>query len=284
MIEEGPRARLRRLVAARSPLVVPGAYDGVSARLIEEAGFEAVYMTGYGTSAARLGLPDLGFAGLGDMVENVRQMAAAVSIPLVADADTGYGGVLAVERTVRAYEAAGAAALHIEDQVSPKRCGHLAGKAIVERSGVRRPTEGGEVVAHGPGGGKEGLHGQEHDGVAPRRQLPEGRERALPTRDIVEETRALEAGRDRLDLGPTRRGLDEQNVRAGLSVGAPPGEGVVEARHRARVRPGDDEQIGVTPGSDGCPDLGDRGVGREGRPEGRGSRRGFGWGVGHVAS
>ena len=131
MIEEGPRARLRRLVAARSPLVVPGAYDGVSARLIEEAGFEAVYMTGYGTSAARLGLPDLGFAGLGDMVENVRQMAAAVSIPLVADADTGYGGVLAVERTVRAYEAAGAAALHIEDQVWPKRCGHLAGKAIV---------------------------------------------------------------------------------------------------------------------------------------------------------
>jgi len=131
VIEEGPRARLRRLVAARSPLVVPGAYDGVSARLIEEAGFEAVYMTGYGTSAARLGLPDLGFAGLGDMVENVRQMAAAVSIPLVADADTGYGGVLAVERTVRAYEAAGAAALHIEDQVSPKRCGHLAGKAIV---------------------------------------------------------------------------------------------------------------------------------------------------------
>jgi len=126
VIEEGPRARLRRLVAARSPLVVPGAYDGVSARLIEEAGFEAVYMTGYGTSAARLGLPDLGFAGLGDMVENVRQMAA-----LVADADTGYGGVLAVERTVRAYEAAGAAALHIEDQVSPKRCGHLAGKAIV---------------------------------------------------------------------------------------------------------------------------------------------------------
>jgi len=88
-------------------------------------------MTGYGTSAARLGLPDLGFAGLGDMVENVRQMAAAVSIPLVADADTGYGGVLAVERTVRAYEAAGAAALHIEDQVWPKRCGHLAGKAIV---------------------------------------------------------------------------------------------------------------------------------------------------------
>jgi 2-methylisocitrate lyase-like PEP mutase family enzyme len=111
--------------------VIPGAYDGVSARLVEQAGFDAVYMTGYGTSAARLGLPDLGFAGLADMVENVRQMAAAVSIPLVADADTGYGGALAVERTVRAYEGAGAAALHLEDQVWPKRCGHLAGKEVV---------------------------------------------------------------------------------------------------------------------------------------------------------
>jgi 2-methylisocitrate lyase-like PEP mutase family enzyme len=95
-------------------------------------------MTGYGTSAARLGLPDLGFAGLADMVGNVRQMAATVSIPLVADADTGYGGVLAVERTVRAYEAAGVAALHLEDQVWPKRCGHLDGKDVV-------PTE--EMVA-----------------------------------------------------------------------------------------------------------------------------------------
>lgn len=126
-----PRARLRRLVEQRAGLVVPGAYDGVSARLVERAGFEAVYMTGYGTSASRLGLPDLGFAGLTDMVENVRQMAAAVRIPLIADADTGYGGALAVQRTVRAYEAAGAAALHLEDQVWPKRCGHLAGKEVV---------------------------------------------------------------------------------------------------------------------------------------------------------
>jgi 2-methylisocitrate lyase-like PEP mutase family enzyme len=111
--------------------VVPGAYDGVSARLAERAGFEAVYMTGYGTSAARLGLPDLGFAALAEMAENARHMAAAVGIPLIADADTGYGGPLAVQRTVRAYEAAGVAALHLEDQVWPKRCGHLAGKAVV---------------------------------------------------------------------------------------------------------------------------------------------------------
>ncbi len=127
------RARLRDLVTRRAGLVVPGAYDGVSARLVERAGYEAVYMTGYGTSASRLGLPDLGFAGLAEMAENVRQMAASVGIPLIADADTGYGGPLAVQRTVRAYEAAGAAALHLEDQVWPKRCGHLAGKEIIPR-------------------------------------------------------------------------------------------------------------------------------------------------------
>lgn len=127
------RAQLRRLVGARNGLVVPGAYDGVSVRLVERAGFPAVYMTGYGTSASRLGLPDLGYAGLAEMVENVRQMAAAVRVPLIADADTGYGGPLAVERTVRAYEAAGAAALHLEDQVWPKRCGHLAGKEVIPR-------------------------------------------------------------------------------------------------------------------------------------------------------
>src|SRR5439155_22967044 len=109
-----PRARLRRLVVARAGLVVPGAYDGVSARLVERAAFEAGYMTGYGTSASRLGLPDLGFAGLADMVENVRQVAAAVTIPLIADADTSYDSPLSVERTVRAYETAGAAELHLE--------------------------------------------------------------------------------------------------------------------------------------------------------------------------
>ncbi|MBI3454708.1 MAG: isocitrate lyase/PEP mutase family protein [Candidatus Rokubacteria bacterium] len=127
------RAELRRLVGRRAGLLVPGAYDGVSARLVERAGFQAVYMTGYGTSASRLGLPDLGFAGLAEMVENVRQLAAAVRIPLVADADTGYGGALAIQRTVRAYEAAGVAALHLEDQVWPKRCGHLAGKEVIPR-------------------------------------------------------------------------------------------------------------------------------------------------------
>jgi 2-methylisocitrate lyase-like PEP mutase family enzyme len=88
-------------------------------------------MTGYGTSASRLGLPDLGYAGLAEMADHARNLAAAVGIPLIADADTGYGNALGVRRTVQAYEAAGVAALHIEDQVAPKRCGHLSGHQIV---------------------------------------------------------------------------------------------------------------------------------------------------------
>jgi len=125
------RRRLHELVERKQGLVVPGAYDCVSARLVERAGFPAVYMTGYGTSASRLGLPDLGFAGLAEMADHARNMASAVSIPLIADADTGYGNVLNVRRTVRMYETAGVAALHLEDQMLPKRCGHLAGKQVV---------------------------------------------------------------------------------------------------------------------------------------------------------
>ena len=125
------RRRLHELVERKQGLVVPGAYDCVSARLVERAGFPAVYMTGYGTSASRLGLPDLGFAGLAEMADHARNMASAASIPLIADADTGYGNALNVRRTVRMYETAGVAALHLEDQMLPKRCGHLAGKQVV---------------------------------------------------------------------------------------------------------------------------------------------------------
>jgi 2,3-dimethylmalate lyase len=127
------RRTLRSLVEKKNGLLVPGAYDGVSARLVERAGFPAVYMTGYGTSASRLGLPDLGYAGLAEMSDHARNLAAAVGIPLIADADTGYGNALGVRRTVQAYEAAGVAALHIEDQLAPKRCGHLSGHQLVPR-------------------------------------------------------------------------------------------------------------------------------------------------------
>ena len=125
------RQRLRQLVSQRQGLVVPGAYDGVSVKLVERAGFPVAYMTGYGVSASRLGLPDMGFAGLAEMADQARSMAAAVSIPLIADADTGYGNALTVRRTVALYEAAGVAGLHLEDQQLPKRCGHLAGKLVV---------------------------------------------------------------------------------------------------------------------------------------------------------
>jgi 2-methylisocitrate lyase-like PEP mutase family enzyme len=125
------RRTLRELVGQRNGLVVPGAFDGVSARLVARAGFRAVYMTGFGASASRLGLPDLGYAGLAEMADHARNLAAAVEIPLIADADTGYGNALGVRRTVQAYEGAGVAALHIEDQVAPKRCGHLSGHQIV---------------------------------------------------------------------------------------------------------------------------------------------------------
>ena len=125
------RTTLRQLVNRKNGLVVPGAYDGISARLVERTGFPAVYMSGYGTSASRLGLPDLGYAGLAEMADHARNLTTAVTIPLIADADTGYGNALSVRRTVQAYEAAGVAALHIEDQVAPKRCGHLSGHQIV---------------------------------------------------------------------------------------------------------------------------------------------------------
>ena len=127
------RRTLRTLVDTKQGLVVPGAYDGISARLVQQAGFPAVYMTGYGTAASRLGLPDLGFAGLAEMADHARNLAAVLDVPLIADADTGYGNALNVRRTVQMYEAAGVAGLHIEDQITPKRCGHLSGHQVIPR-------------------------------------------------------------------------------------------------------------------------------------------------------
>jgi 2-methylisocitrate lyase-like PEP mutase family enzyme len=122
--------RLRELLAGPDMLVAPGAYDGITARMIEQAGFSALYMTGAGTSAS-LGFPDYGLLSMTEMVDNAARMARAVSLPLIADADTGYGNELNVIRTVQEHERAGTAGIHIEDQVSPKRCGHLDGKELV---------------------------------------------------------------------------------------------------------------------------------------------------------
>ncbi|HLN65963.1 MAG TPA: oxaloacetate decarboxylase [Streptosporangiaceae bacterium] len=126
----GP-ARLRALLESGQTIVAPGAFDPLSARLVEEAGFPAVYMTGFGTSAALIGRPDVGLLTMTEMAGNAGRIAACVDIPVIADADTGYGNPLNVIRTVGAYEAAGVAGMHIEDQVAPKKCGHMEGKLVI---------------------------------------------------------------------------------------------------------------------------------------------------------
>lgn len=127
----GGGRRLRELLAGGEPVLAPGAFDALSARLIEAAGFPAVYMTGFGTSASVLGRPDVGLLTMSEMVAHAHRLAAAVDVPLIADADTGYGNPLNVVRTVHEYAAAGVAALHLEDQEAPKRCGHLEGKRLI---------------------------------------------------------------------------------------------------------------------------------------------------------
>ncbi|MGH9057734.1 MAG: isocitrate lyase/PEP mutase family protein [Acidimicrobiales bacterium] len=126
--------RLRRLLSGDEPVLAPGAYDALSARLVEEAGFPAIYMTGFGTAASYLGRPDVGLLSMSEMVDQARRIAAAVDVPVIADADTGYGNPINVIRTVHEYERAGVAALHIEDQEAPKKCGHIEGKRLIPLS------------------------------------------------------------------------------------------------------------------------------------------------------
>ena len=121
----------REVLATESPLLLPCAHDGLSVRLIEDAGFKAYSIGGFPLVGARYGLPDIGLAGLGEMASGVRDIVAASALPVLVDADDGYGDAKNVARTVRTYESLGVAALFIEDQVSPKRCGHMAGKNVI---------------------------------------------------------------------------------------------------------------------------------------------------------
>ena len=123
--------KFRQLLQQPGIIQAPGAYDCLTAKLIQQAGFPAVYMTGAGTSVAQLGYADLGLATMSDMISNAGSIADILDVPLIADADTGYGGILNVRRTIRQYERAGVAAIHIEDQEMPKRCGHLDDKKVV---------------------------------------------------------------------------------------------------------------------------------------------------------
>lgn len=132
------RKKLRQLLSDKKILVAPGAHDALTAKIIEYTGFEAVYMTGYGQSASHLGQPDVGLMTMSEMLSRVSNISSAVDIPVICDGDTGFGNVINVIRTVREYERAGAAAIQLEDQVAPKKCGHMTGRQIV-------PTE--EMVA-----------------------------------------------------------------------------------------------------------------------------------------
>ena len=127
-----PDVRLKKRLDMNTILVAPAAFDMVSAKVIERAGFEAVYLSGFGQSASHLGLPDAGLMTLSEIVERVHNMARAIHVPLLADGDTGYGGVINVRRTVQEFEWAGASAIQLEDQEIPKKCGHTEGKRLID--------------------------------------------------------------------------------------------------------------------------------------------------------
>ncbi len=128
-----PGAVLREILQEPEILIAPGAHNAFTARIIEQTGFKAVYLTGSGASMDLLGMPDLGFLTMTEMVAHARNIVQATRLPVIADADTGYGNALNVMRTIREYEKAGVAGVHIEDQVAPKRCGHFAGKEVISR-------------------------------------------------------------------------------------------------------------------------------------------------------
>lgn len=122
---------LRQLLNDKEILVAPGAHDALTARVIEKSGFKAVYMTGYGQAASVLGKPDIGLLSMTEMLDRARKFTSAVDVPVIADGDTGFGNAITVMRTVEEYEAAGVAAIQLEDQVAPKRCGHMLGRKVV---------------------------------------------------------------------------------------------------------------------------------------------------------
>jgi len=155
---------MRELLDRGGLLTVPGCWDALGARLIEQAGFSAAYMTGFGSSATLLGQPDVGLLTGSEMVDNARRIASATSLPVIADADTGYGNPVNVMRTVRDFEQAGVAAIQLEDQVTPKRCGHMSDKQVVPTSEmaakIRAAVEARDemvIIARTDARGPEGL-------------------------------------------------------------------------------------------------------------------------------
>ena len=138
---QGGRAALARRIRAREFTIAPGVFDMISARVADRAGFDALYMTGYGIAASHMGLPDAGLVSYADMLARAARICEGTRTPLVADADTGFGGLLNVRHTVRGYEAAGIAAIQIEDQEFPKKCGHAPGRRVVPLDDMLRKVE-----------------------------------------------------------------------------------------------------------------------------------------------
>ena len=134
------RQVLKRLLGRDELLIAPGCFDGLSARLVEEAGFEAAYLSG-GAVARSLGIPDIGLVTMSETIERAAQVVSAVKLPIIADADTGYGNAVNLVRTVREFERIGVAAIHIEDQITPKRCGHLDGKEVISLGEMEKKLE-----------------------------------------------------------------------------------------------------------------------------------------------
>ena len=135
-----PRQTLKALLRRNKLLVAPGCFDGLSARLVQEAGFEAAYLSG-GAVARSMGIPDIGLVTMSESIDRAVQAVSAINIPIIADADTGYGNAVNLVRSVREFERAGVAAIHIEDQITPKRCGHLDGKEVISLSEMAKKLE-----------------------------------------------------------------------------------------------------------------------------------------------
>ncbi|MDC0155057.1 isocitrate lyase/PEP mutase family protein [Nitrosopumilus sp.] len=125
--------KLSSMIKSKIPLVIPGVYDAIGAKIAENVGFDAMFQTGYGTSATLFGMPDYGFIGATETVDNARRISNAISVPLIVDSDTGYGNALSVWKLVKELEAAGAAGIFLEDQKWPKRCGHMQGKDVISQ-------------------------------------------------------------------------------------------------------------------------------------------------------
>jgi 2-methylisocitrate lyase-like PEP mutase family enzyme len=144
-----PRQILKQLLKRNKLLVAPGCFDGLSARLVQETGFEAAYLSG-GAVARSMGIPDIGLVTMSEAIERAAQVVSAIAIPVIADADTGYGNAVNLVRSVREFERVGVAAIHIEDQITPKRCGHLDGKEVISLAEMEKKLEAALVTRTDP--------------------------------------------------------------------------------------------------------------------------------------